>query len=76
MREHKVKSGRTSDLLYMLREPLAGAEGREPKGVGKDNSNGDGRVVERLGADRVQLGEAKGVQDKGDPEHGGDRNWV
>lgn len=76
MREHKVKSGRTSDLIYMPRKPLAGAEGPEPKGVGKDNPNGDGRVVERLGADRVQLRGAKGVQDKGDPEHGGDRSWV
>jgi hypothetical protein len=73
---HEVKSGRTSDLLDRPRKPLAGAEGPEPKRVGKDDSDGDGRVVECLRADRVELREAEGDRDKADPEHGGDRYWV
>ena len=73
---HRIERGRTCDLLDRAREPLAGAEGPEPKGVGKDNPDGDGRVVERLRADRVELREAKGDRDEGNPEHGGDRDWV
>jgi hypothetical protein len=53
-----------------------GTEGPEPKGVGKDNPDCDGRVVERLRADRVELWETEGDRDKCDPENGSDRDWV
>jgi hypothetical protein len=67
---------RTCELLDRAREPRAGANGPEPQGVGKDNPDCYGCIVERLRADRVELWEAKRDRDKDNPKHGGDRDWV
>jgi hypothetical protein len=70
------RAWRTCDLFDRPREPRAGAKGPEPQGVSKDNPDCYGCIVERLRADRVELWEAKRDRDKGNPEHGGDRDWV
>jgi hypothetical protein len=70
------RAWRTCDLSYRAREPRAGAKCPEPQGVSKDNPDCYGCIVERLRADRVELWEAKRDRDKGNPEHGGDRDWV
>jgi len=44
----ETRSGRTSDLLDRSSEPSSGAYSPEPQGVGKDDPDCDGRVVERL----------------------------
>ena len=69
-------AARTCDLLDGPREPPAGAYGPEAEGVREDDPDGDGRVVERLGVDRCELGEAENDGYEGDPEHGGDGYWV
>ena len=46
---------RTRDLLDRASEPRAGAKGPEPQGVCKDNPDCYECIVERLGADRVEL---------------------
>ena len=51
-------------------------ENPRAQGVGKDKPDCYGCIVERLRTDRVELWEEKHDRDKGNPEHGGDRDWV
>jgi hypothetical protein len=71
-----IRTWRTCDLLDRAREPLASAESPQAEGVGKDDTDGDGGVVERLRVDWVELWKTKDDGDKGDPEHGSDSDWV
>jgi hypothetical protein len=77
--QHKhttICTWRTCDLLDRAREPLASPESPQAEGVGKNNTNGNRGVVERLRVDWVELWKAKYDGDKSDPEHGGDSDWV
>ena len=60
----------------MGRESCAGAKRREPQGVGNNKPNWYRYIIERLSTDRIEFSGAKRDRDKGNPEHGGDRDWV